>query len=51
MLLSACTLSKEYYLVPTSSFHKPAFVVDNVGCANSSLFVIPPMDEWADAFL
>jgi hypothetical protein len=51
VLLSACTLSKEYYLVPTSSFHKPAFVVDNVGCANSSLFVIPPMDEWADAFL
>jgi hypothetical protein len=51
VLLSTCTLSKEYYLVPTSSFHKPAFVVDNVGCANGSLFVVPPMDEWADSFL
>ena len=51
VLLSTCTLSKEYYLVPTSSFYKPAFVVDNVGCPNSSLFVIPPMDEWADSFL
>jgi hypothetical protein len=51
VLLSTCTLSKEYYLVPTSSFHKPAFVVDNVGCANGSMFVVPPMDEWADSFL
>jgi hypothetical protein len=52
VLLSTCTLSKEYYLVPTSSFHKPTFVVDNVvRCANGSLFVVPPMDEWADSFL
>jgi hypothetical protein len=51
VLLSTCTLSNEFYLVPTSSFSKPAFVVDNVGCENSSLFVVPPMDEWAQLFL
>jgi len=51
VLLSTCTLSSEYYLVPTSSFVKPAFVVDNVGCPIRSLFVVPPMDEWADLFL
>jgi hypothetical protein len=51
VLLSSCTLLNEFYLVPTSSFSKPAFVVNNVGCANSSLFVVPPMDEWAQLFL
>jgi hypothetical protein len=51
VLLSTCTLSDEFYLVPTSSFVKPAFVVDNVGCENRSLLVVPPMDEWAGLFL
>ena len=51
VLLSTCTLSDTYYLVPTSSFTEPAFVVDNVGCANGSLFVVPPMDNWAQNFL
>jgi hypothetical protein len=50
VLLSTCILSNDYYLVPTSSFRKPAFVVDNVGCENRSLFVVPPMDEWAELF-
>jgi hypothetical protein len=39
VLLSTCILSDKFYLVPTSSFHKPAFVVDNVGCNSRSLFV------------
>jgi hypothetical protein len=51
VLLSTCTLLDEFYLVPTSSFVKPAFVVDNVGCENRSLLVVPPMDEWAGLFL
>ena len=50
-LLSTCTLSDKFYLVPTSSFRKAAFVVDNVGCNNSSLFVVPPMEDWAGFFL
>jgi hypothetical protein len=51
VMLSTCTLSDNYYLVPTSSFTEPAFVVDNVGCTNGSLFVVPPMDKWAQIFL
>ena len=51
VLLSTCTLSNKFYLVPTSSFVKPAFVVDNVGCQQRSLFVVPPMDEWAGMFV
>lgn len=51
VFLSTCTLSDDFYLVPTSSFHRPAFVVDNVGCQNRSLFVVPPMNEWAEIFL
>jgi hypothetical protein len=51
VFLFTCTLSDEFYLVPTSSFVKPAFVVDNVGCQNKSLFVVPPMNEWAGFFL
>ena len=51
ILLSTCTLSNEFYLVPISSFSKLAFVVDNVGCGQKSLFVVPPMDEWAQLFL
>jgi hypothetical protein len=51
VLLSTCTLSNEFYLVPISSFYKPAFVMDNVGCGQKSLFVVPPMDEWAQLFL
>ena len=50
VILSTCTLSNDFYLVPTSSFRKPAFVIDNVGCENRSLFVVPPMDEWAELF-
>jgi hypothetical protein len=51
VLLSTCILSDKFYLVPTVSFRKPAFVVDNVGCKNRSFFVVPPMDEWAELFL
>jgi hypothetical protein len=51
VLLTTCTLSTKFYLVPTSSFVRPAFVVDNVGCPNKSLFVVPPMSSWADEFL
>jgi len=51
VLLSTCTLSDKFYLVPTSSLRKPAFVVDNVGCKKMSLFVVPPMEEWAGLFL
>jgi hypothetical protein len=51
VILSTCTLSDKFYLVPTSSLRKPAFVVDNVGCKNNSLFVVPPIDEWASLFL
>jgi hypothetical protein len=51
VLLSTCTLSDKFYLVPTSSLREPAFVVDNVGCNSRSLFVVPPMDEWAGLFL
>jgi hypothetical protein len=51
VLLSTCILSDEFYLVPTLSFRRPAFVVDNVGCNDKSLFVVPPMDEWAELFL
>jgi hypothetical protein len=51
VLLSTCTLSDKFYLIPTSSFHKAAFVVDNVGCKNSLLFVVPPMEDWAGFFL
>jgi hypothetical protein len=51
VFLSTCTLSDDFYLVPTSSFVKPAFVVDNVGCEMRSLFVVPPMKEWASFFL
>jgi hypothetical protein len=51
VLLSTCTLSDKFYLVPTSSFRKAAFVVDNVGCKNSSLFVVPPMEDWAGFFM
>ena len=50
VILPTCTSSDEFYLVPISSFRKPAFVVDNVGCENRSLFVVPPMDEWAELF-
>jgi hypothetical protein len=50
VILSTCILSHDFYLVPTSSFRKPAFVVDNVGCENRSLFIVPPMDEWAELF-
>jgi hypothetical protein len=51
VLLSTCMLSDKFYLVPTSSFRKAAFVVDNVGCKNSSLFVVPLMEDWAGFFL
>jgi hypothetical protein len=51
VLLSFCSLSDKFYLVPTSSLRKPAFVVDNVGCQGKSLFVVPPIDEWAGLFL
>jgi hypothetical protein len=51
VLLSTCMLSNEFYLVPTSSFSKPAFVVDNDSCENRSLFVVPSMDEWAELFV
>ena len=51
VFLSTCTLSDKFYLVRTFSFGKPAFVVDNVGCEKRSLFVVPPMDEWAGLFL
>jgi hypothetical protein len=51
VLLSTCTLSDEFYLVLISSFYKPAFIMDNVGCGWKSLFVVPPMDEWAPLFL
>jgi hypothetical protein len=50
VLLSTCTLSDKFYLVPTSSFRKAAFVVDNVGCKNRSLFVVPPMELWHKEF-
>jgi hypothetical protein len=46
-----CTLSDDFYLVPMSSFVKPASVVDNVGCETRPLYVIPPMKEWAAFFL
>ena len=51
VLLDTCTLSNDFYLVPTSSFVRPAFVVDNVGCPNKSLFVVPPKSKWVDRFL
>ena len=51
VILSTCILSHDFYLVPTSSFRKPAFVVDNVGCENRSLFIVPPTDEWAEFFI
>jgi hypothetical protein len=51
VLLSTCTLSDKFYLVPTPSFRKAVFVVDNVGCKNRSLFVVPPMEDWAGFFL
>ena len=46
VLFSMCTLSNEFFLVPVTSFSKLAFVVDNVGCGQKSLSVVPPMDEW-----
>jgi hypothetical protein len=51
VLLSTCTLSDKFYLIPTSSFRKAAFVVNNVGCKNRPLFVVPPMEDWAGLFL
>jgi hypothetical protein len=51
VLLSTCTLSDKFYLIPMSSLREPAFIVDNVGCKSRSLFVVPPMDEWAGLFL
>jgi hypothetical protein len=51
VLLSTCTLSDKFYLVPTSSFRKATFVVDNKGCKERSIFVVPQMEDWAGLFL
>ena len=51
VLHTTCKLSNDFYLVPTTSFVSPAFVVDNVECPNESLFMVPPMSMWADEFL
>jgi hypothetical protein len=34
-----------------NSFVNPAFVIDNIGCPNNSLFVLTPRSEWAKEFL
>jgi hypothetical protein len=40
-----------FHFQKVDSFANPAFVVNNIGCPNHSLFVIRPMSEWAKEFL
>jgi hypothetical protein len=40
-----------FHFQKVDSFVNPAFVVNNIGCPNHSLFVITPMPEWAKEFL
>jgi hypothetical protein len=41
-----------FHFQKVDSFVNPAFVVNNIGCLNHSLFVITPMShQWAKEFL
>jgi hypothetical protein len=40
-----------FHFQHVDSFVNPAFVVDNIGCRNDSLFVLLPRSEWAKEFL
>jgi hypothetical protein len=43
--------NRVFWFGRVDSFVNPAFIVDNIGCPQQSLFVLTPRSQWAKSFL